>query len=181
MDSTPQTPPSMGLSRQEYWLVLPCPSPGDLSDSDFMNLPLSATPALQAVSLPMSHWGSSDTYDIPPNITEKTEAQRLWVMVSDLHINNTAEGLSPGHSFISWWTRPLFTISHQAILPLTDLSVSVFILKWSDLSNSMAFKLFSNLKMLQYNDSILQIYTFRPNRELTKFHNSAEGDWMAIE
>ena len=35
--------------------------------------------------------------------------------------------------------------------------------------------------MLQYNDSILKTYMFRLNRELTKFHNSAEGDWMAIE
>ena len=28
-----QSPLSMGSSRQEYWSVLPCPLPGDLSDS----------------------------------------------------------------------------------------------------------------------------------------------------
>ena len=28
-----QAPLSMGFSRQEYWSVLSCPSPGDLSDS----------------------------------------------------------------------------------------------------------------------------------------------------
>ena len=28
-----QSPLSMGLSRQEYWSVLPCPSTGDLPDS----------------------------------------------------------------------------------------------------------------------------------------------------
>ena len=27
-----QAPPSMGFSRQEYWRVLPFPSPGDLPD-----------------------------------------------------------------------------------------------------------------------------------------------------
>ena len=27
-----QAPLSMGFSRQEYWSVLPCPSPGDLPD-----------------------------------------------------------------------------------------------------------------------------------------------------
>ena len=27
-----QAPPSMGISRQEYWSGLPFPSPGDLSD-----------------------------------------------------------------------------------------------------------------------------------------------------
>ena len=27
-----QAPPSMGFSRQEYWNVLPFPSPGDLLD-----------------------------------------------------------------------------------------------------------------------------------------------------
>ena len=29
---TRQIPLSMGFSRQEYWSVLPCPSPGDLPD-----------------------------------------------------------------------------------------------------------------------------------------------------
>ena len=27
-----QAPPSMGFSRQEYWIELPFPSPGDLPD-----------------------------------------------------------------------------------------------------------------------------------------------------
>ena len=27
-----QAPPSMGFSRQEYWIVLPFPSPGDFPD-----------------------------------------------------------------------------------------------------------------------------------------------------
>ena len=32
MNCGPQTPPSMGFSRQEYWSGLSCPPPGDLSD-----------------------------------------------------------------------------------------------------------------------------------------------------
>ena len=45
---------SMEISRQEYWSVLPFPSPGDLPDPGIE--PLSS--ALQANSLPLSHLGS---------------------------------------------------------------------------------------------------------------------------
>ena len=47
-------PPSMKFSRQEYWSGLPCPPPGDLPDSETEP----ASPALQADSLLLSHWGS---------------------------------------------------------------------------------------------------------------------------
>ena len=40
----PQAPPSMGFSRQEFWSVLPFPSPGDLSDPGIEP----RSPALQA-------------------------------------------------------------------------------------------------------------------------------------
>ena len=40
----------MGFSRQEYWSVLPFPSPGDLSDSG-IEPTFPASPALQADSL----------------------------------------------------------------------------------------------------------------------------------
>ena len=42
-----QAPLSMGFSRQEYWSVLPFPSPGDLPDPGFEP----RSPALQADSL----------------------------------------------------------------------------------------------------------------------------------
>ena len=42
---------STGVSRQEYWSGLPCPSPGGLPNS--RTEPVS--PALQADSLPLSH------------------------------------------------------------------------------------------------------------------------------
>ena len=40
-----QAPLSMGFSRQEYWIELPCPSPGDLPDPGIEPMSL-ASPAL---------------------------------------------------------------------------------------------------------------------------------------
>ena len=52
-----QTPLPMGFSRQEYWSGLPFSSPGDLPNPG--TEPVSpASSALQADSLPLSHWGS---------------------------------------------------------------------------------------------------------------------------
>ena len=45
---------SMGFTRQEYWSGLPFPPPGDLPDPGIK----SASPALQADSLLLSHQGS---------------------------------------------------------------------------------------------------------------------------
>ena len=47
-----QAPLSVGFSRQEYWRGLPCPPPGDLTDPGIKPM----SPALQAASLPLSHW-----------------------------------------------------------------------------------------------------------------------------
>ena len=52
-----QAPLSMGFSKQEYWSGLPCPSPGDLPNPG-IKLRSSASPALQADSLLLSHQGS---------------------------------------------------------------------------------------------------------------------------
>ena len=49
-----QAPLSMGFSRREYWSELPCPPPGDLPDPGIEP----RSPALQAESLLLSHWGS---------------------------------------------------------------------------------------------------------------------------
>ena len=52
-----QAPLSMGYPRQEYWIGLPCPPPGDLPDLGIRTMsPLA--PALQADSLLLSRWGS---------------------------------------------------------------------------------------------------------------------------
>ena len=48
-----QTSLSMGLSRQEYWSGLPCPSSGDLRDSGIKP----GSPALQVESLPSEPLG----------------------------------------------------------------------------------------------------------------------------
>ena len=54
---TYQAPPSMGLSRQEYWSEFPYPPLGDLPDPGIQ--PASpVSPALQAESLLLSHQGS---------------------------------------------------------------------------------------------------------------------------
>ena len=48
MDSNSQAPLSMECSRQEYWSGLPCPSPGNLSNTGVKH----GSPTLQADSLP---------------------------------------------------------------------------------------------------------------------------------
>ena len=102
-------------------------------------------------------------------------------MVLDSHINNTAEGFSPAiHSshdesiHYSQYIIRLFCLSQTSRLLFLPLNGESYLILW--LSSSSP-----TWKMLQYNDSILKTYMFRLNRELTKFHNSAEGDWMAIE
>ena len=53
----PQIPLFMGFFRQKYWSGLPCPSPGDLPYPEIR--PASpVSPALQADSVLLSHWGS---------------------------------------------------------------------------------------------------------------------------
>ena len=66
-----QVPLSVGLPRQEYWNVLPFPSPGDLPDP---GMELEA-PALQVDSLPLSHLRSHSVYgEMYKNINSKTES-----------------------------------------------------------------------------------------------------------
>ena len=52
-----QAPLSMGFSRHEYWSGLPFPSLGDLLNLGIKPMS-SGSPALQADSLYLSHWGS---------------------------------------------------------------------------------------------------------------------------
>ena len=51
-----QAPLSIGFSGQEHWSGLSCPPPGDLPNPG--TEPKSASPAFQADSLPLSHWGN---------------------------------------------------------------------------------------------------------------------------
>ena len=52
-----QAPLSMGFSRQEYWSVLPSPSPGDLPN-----------PGVKSVSLTLLHWQAGSLPLLPPHI-----------------------------------------------------------------------------------------------------------------
>ena len=55
-----QDPLSKGFFRQDYWTVLPFPSPGDLPDSGIKSVfPMS--PASWADSLPLNHLGSPNS------------------------------------------------------------------------------------------------------------------------
>ena len=49
-----QAPLFLGYSKQEHWSRLQCPPPGDLPNPGIEP----ASPALQVVPLPLSHWGS---------------------------------------------------------------------------------------------------------------------------
>ena len=53
MDYSPPGSSVYGISHQEYCSGLPFPSPGNLPDPGVEPL----FPALQADSLPLSHWG----------------------------------------------------------------------------------------------------------------------------
>ena len=57
-------PGSVGFSRQDYWSGLPCPPPGDLPNSG-IKLASPVSLALQADSLKLSHWGSSQLQRLP--------------------------------------------------------------------------------------------------------------------
>ena len=60
-----QAPLSMEFSRQEYWGVLPFPSPGNLPEPVIKH----GSPALQADSLPAELPGKSDPkLDFPPSL-----------------------------------------------------------------------------------------------------------------
>ena len=61
-----QAPLSMEFFRQEYWSRLLFPPPGDLPNPGIK--PTSATsPALQADSLGLTHWGSQITLILTPS------------------------------------------------------------------------------------------------------------------
>ena len=53
-----QVPLSMRFSRKDYWIELPCPPPGDLSNPG-MEPGSPVSPALQVDYLPLKHSGST--------------------------------------------------------------------------------------------------------------------------
>ena len=55
----PEAPLSMGFSRQEYWIRLPCPAPGDLPNPG--NKPTSLT----SLALADGFFTTSTTWEVP--------------------------------------------------------------------------------------------------------------------
>ena len=84
-----QDPLSTGFSRQEYWNGLPCSPPGDLLDPGIEpTSPL--TPAWQADSLWLSHWG---------NLSLNVAVPKLFGTRDQFHRRQFFHGLGQGHGF----------------------------------------------------------------------------------
>ena len=77
--SRPQTPPSMGFSRQECWSGLLCPPPGDLPNSGIDP----RSPALQVYSLPSE----------PSGKPKNTEMGRLYLLQRIFPTQESNQGL----------------------------------------------------------------------------------------
>ena len=79
-----QAPLSMGFSRQENWIGLPCPPPGDLPDP-VIEPTSPAAPGSQAASLPLSHQGNLwDTVTLPTYRWGGVEKSKDWPKVTQL-------------------------------------------------------------------------------------------------
>ena len=86
MDCTLSSSSAHGISRQEYWSGLPFPPPGDLPNPGIKPM----SPALQADSLLLNHWGSSYS----PMISVQTPASLVGTLrgplrTSDVNITNS--------------------------------------------------------------------------------------------
>ena len=77
-----QAPQSIGFSRQEYWIGLPFPSPGDLPDPGIEP----GTPALQADSLLTELRGKP--------IVLKLKVQLYFLLKTKLNTINALSGFS---------------------------------------------------------------------------------------
>ena len=93
-----QGPLSMGVSRQEYWFGLPCPPPGDLPNPGIEpKSPVS--PALQADSLPLSHWPHCVLWWM--NIPQSGGRGRLLADLSQCLYNSREDSDRPYLSLLS--------------------------------------------------------------------------------
>ena len=61
MDYSLKVPLSMGFSRQEYWSGLPCPPPGDLSNSGIEPLSLKSPTLAGGLSTTIAPWETLGT------------------------------------------------------------------------------------------------------------------------
>ena len=113
-----QAPLSMGFSRQEYWTVLPFPSPGDLSNPGIKP----GSPELKADSLLSELQGKSSSFQL------SSVAQSCPTLCDPM--NHSMPGLPPSHPSLLpslHHQLPEFTQTHvhqvsDAIKPLYPLS-----------------------------------------------------------
>ena len=121
----------MGFSRQEYWSGLPCPPPRDLPNPGIET----ASPALQADSLPLSQqgspqlpvvaltpWGPLAHSYITPVAVSIIPGPLPWVsvfMFSSYKVtNHLGLGHHPGDHILTWchWQRPYFQATAVSLL-----------------------------------------------------------------
>ena len=82
-----QAPLSVGFSRQEYWSGLPCPVPGDLSDSGIKATSL-APPALAG-----GFFTTSVTWEALENITLSEISQTQRTKAIRYHLEDVPGGV----------------------------------------------------------------------------------------
>ena len=105
-----QAPLSMEFSRQEYWSVLPFPSPGDLPNPGIKP----RSPALQVDSLPTELWGKPYSNPKSAGFSDVSADKESVCSVEDAGDSGSIPGLgrSPGekngrlHSSILAWRIP---------------------------------------------------------------------------
>ena len=136
---------SMGFSKQEYWSGLPRPAPGDLHDPGIEL----GSPALQADSLPQSHWESPHIpygYDIfyvfssdqftsvtqscltlcnPMNCsTPDLPVHYQLLEFTQTHVHRVSDAIQPSHPLLSPFP-PAPNPSHQSLFQWVNSSHEV--------------------------------------------------------
>ena len=94
---TGQGPLSLGLPRQEYWSGFRFPSPGDLPNSGMEP----ESPALLAVSLPLSHQGSPNLQDEVINILFQLMEEVVRAILTE-GVFKATEDSYPIHNEHNW-------------------------------------------------------------------------------
>ena len=97
-----------GFSRQEYWRMLPCPPPGDLSNPVIqLN-----SPALQADSLLLSHHRSSLVIAIVQSLSCVSNSLRPHgLQHTRLPCSSPSPRACSNSCPLSWWCHPIISFS----------------------------------------------------------------------
>ena len=79
---------SMGLSQQEYWSELPCP-PSEILPNSEMEPTSDSSPALQADSLPLSHWRNTQNVHSYTNMSYHFQIYKVRCSINEKNILST--------------------------------------------------------------------------------------------